>query len=99
MRTNWGYIHPEREAVFGKDGSFRGIMCKVPEGGTLDSLDKCIDRIVAKLRTKVEHSFRVSRRRLGHAKTGRCGLTQKPGHPFASFVLGNLFLVGRKPTA
>jgi len=37
-----------------KDGSFWGVILKVPKGGALGSLD---ERIVTKVRIKVERSF------------------------------------------
>jgi IS5 family transposase len=65
-----GYVHAGREAAFTKDGdAFWGVMRKARTGGELDKLDEQINRIIAKVRAKVEHPFRILKRQYGHAKT------------------------------
>jgi len=95
-----GYVHAEREAAFSKDGeAFWGVMRRASKGGTLDPLDEQINRIIAKVRAKVEHPFRILKRQFGHVKTRYRGLTKNRAHLFTLFALGNLFLVRRKLTA
>ena len=49
---------PDEKSAFTKDGdAFWGVMRKAPKGGELDELDEQINRIIAKVRAKVEHPF------------------------------------------
>ncbi len=70
-------------------------MRKVPKGGKLDPIDEKINLIIAMVRTKVEHLFRVLKRQFGHVKTRYRGLAKNRAHLFTLFALGNLFLVRR----
>src|SRR6056297_553430 len=54
-----GYVSAEREAAFCKDGKVWGVMRKAPRGGKLHPADEDINRIIAMVRAKVEHPFRV----------------------------------------
>ena len=54
-------------------------MRKAPKGGELDELDEQINRIVAKVRAKVEHPFRILKRQFGHVKTRYRGAGEEPG--------------------
>jgi len=91
-----GYVSAEREAAFSTEGKVWGVMRKAPKGGHLDPIDEEINRIVAKVRAKVEHPFRVIKRQFGHVKTRYRGLTKNRAHLFTLFALGNLFLVRRR---
>ena len=66
---------------------------KAPKGRPLHPLDERINRIIAMVRAKVEHPFRVIKRQFGHVKTRYRGLTKNRAQLFA---LGNLFLVRRR---
>ena len=44
-------------------------MCKMPKGGGLRPVDEDINRIIARVRTRVEHPFRVNKRQFGCIKT------------------------------
>ncbi len=44
-------------------------MRKAPKGGPLHPLDERINRLIAMIRAKVEHPFRVIKRQFGHVKT------------------------------
>ena len=95
-----GYVHAGREATFTKDGNaFWGVMRKAPKGGELDELDEQINRIIAKVRAKVEHPFRILKRQFGHVKTRYRGLAKNRAHLFTLFALGNLFLMRRRLAA
>ena len=59
-------------------------------------VDARIDRIIAKVRARAEHSFRVIKRQFGGAKTRYRGLAKNPAQLLTLFALGNLFLVRRK---
>ena len=61
---------------------------KARKGGVLHPIDERINRVIAMVRARVEHPFRVIKRQFGHVKT-RAQL-------FTLFALGNLFLVRRK---
>ena len=91
-----GYISAAREAAFSKEGKVWGVMRKAPKGGQLDPIDEEINRIIAKVRAKVEHPFRVIKRQFGHVKTRYRGLAKNRAHLFTLFALGNLFLVRRR---
>jgi IS5 family transposase len=91
-----GYVSAEREAAFCKDGRVWGVMRKAPKGGKLDDLDEATNRIIAMVRAKVEHPFRVLKRQFGHMKTRYRGLAKNRAQLFTLFALGNLFLVRRR---
>jgi len=91
-----GYVSAERETAFTKDGKVWGVMRKAPKGGKLDPIDEKINRIIAMVRAKVEHPFRVLKRQFGHVKTRYRGLAKNRAQLFTLFALGNLFLVRRR---
>ncbi len=86
----------ERDAAFKAPGKVWGVMRKAPKGGPLHPFDAQINRIIAPLRARVEHRFRVLKRRFGYVKTRYRGLANNRAQLFTLFALGNLFLVRRK---
>jgi len=64
-----GYVSGEREEAFRAQGKVWGVMRKAPKGGKLHPIDAQINRIIAMVRAKVEHPFRVIKRQFGHVKT------------------------------
>lgn len=46
-----------------------GVMRKAPKGGELDPIDKRANRIIASVRARVEHLFRIIKCQFGHVKT------------------------------
>ena len=91
-----GYVSAEREAAFAGPGKVWGVMRKASKGGKLDPLDDRINRVIAMVRAKVEHPFRVIKRQFGHVKTRYRGLARNRAQLFTLFALGNLFLVRRR---
>ena len=91
-----GYVGAEREAAFTGPGRVWGVMRKAPKGSPLHPVDVQINRIIAMVRARVEHPFRVIKRQLGHVKTRYRGLAKNRAQLFTLFALGNLFLVRRK---
>ena len=91
-----GYVSAEREAAFGTEGKVWGVMRKAPKGGKLHPIDEDINRIIAKVRAKVEHPFRVVKRQFGYVKTRYRGMAKNRAQLFTLFALGNLFLMRRK---
>ena len=91
-----GYVSAAREAAFSGPGKVWGVMRKAPKGGALHPLDEDINRIIAKVRARVEHPFRVLKRQFGYLKTRYRGLTKNRAQLFTLFALGNLFLVRRR---
>ena len=91
-----GYISADRATAFAGPGKFWGVMRKAPKGGKLDPISVDINRIIAKVRARVEHPFRVIKRQFGHVKTRFRGLAKNRAQLFTLFALGNLFLVRRK---
>ena len=57
------------------------------------------DRIIAKVRARVEHPFRILKRQFCHVKTRYRGLAKNRAHLFTLFALGNLFMTRRKLAA
>lgn len=90
------YVSAEREAAFNGRGKFWGVMRKVPKGAPLHPLDERINRIIAMVRARVEHPYRVIKRQFGHVKTRYRGLAKNRAQLFTLFALGNLFLVRRR---
>ncbi len=88
-----GYVSAAREAAFFGAGKFWGVMRKAPKGSGLHPIDEDINRIIAKVRARVEHPFPVIKRQFGYIKTRYRGLTQNRAQLFTLFALGNLFLV------
>jgi IS5 family transposase len=91
-----GYVSAAREAAFAGPGKFWGVMRKAPKGGRLDPIEEDINRLIAKVRARVEHPFRVIKRQFGHVKTRYRGLAKNRAQLFTLFALGNLFLVRRR---
>jgi IS5 family transposase len=91
-----GYVNGEREAAFTSPGKFWGVMRKAPKGGALHPIDEDINRIIAMVRARVEHPFRVIKRQFGYLKTRYRGLAKNRAQLFTLFALGNLFLVRRR---
>jgi len=92
-----GYVSAEREAAFtGEKGKVWGVMRKAPKGGKLHPEDEKTNRIIAMVRAKVEHPFRILKRQFGYVKTRYRGLAKNRAQLFTLFALGNLFLVRRR---
>ena len=91
-----GYVSAEREAAFTGPGKVWGVMRKAQKGSDLHPIDARITRIIAMVRAKVEHPFRVIKRQFGYMKTRYRGLAKNRAQLFTLFALGNLFLVRRR---
>jgi IS5 family transposase len=90
------YVSAEREAAFAGPGKVWGVMRKAPKGARLDPIEEDINRLIAKVRARVEHPFRVIKRQFGYLKTRYRGLAKNRAQLFTLFALGNLFLVRRR---
>jgi transposase, IS5 family len=90
------YINAERADVFAGPGKFWGVMRKAPKGGKLHPDDEYINRLIGKVRARVEHPFRVLKRQFGYIKTRYRGLEKNRAQLFSLFALGNLYLVRRR---
>lgn len=91
-----GYVSVERAVTFSGPGLFGGVMREAPKGGKLHRMEKATNRIIAKVRARVEHPFQVIKRQFGQVKTLYRGLGKNRAQHFTMFALGNLFLVRRK---
>jgi IS5 family transposase len=60
------YVSAECAAVLSGPGKFWGVMRKDPKGGNFHPLEETANRIIAKVRAKVEHPFRVIKCQFGH---------------------------------
>jgi transposase, IS5 family len=90
------YVSAERAEAFAGRGKFWGVMRKAPKGGALHPDDEYINRLIAKVRARVEHPFRVLKRQFGYIKTRYRGLPKNRAQLFSLFALGNLYLVRRR---
>jgi IS5 family transposase len=90
------YVSAERADAFAGPGKFWGVMRKAPKGGELHPDDEYINRLIAKVRSRVEHPFRVLKRQFGYIKTRYRGLAKNRAQLFSLFALGNLYLVRRQ---
>ncbi len=90
------YVSAAREEAFSGPGKFWGVMRRAPKGGELHPIDADINRIIAMVRARVEHPFRVIKRQFGYVKTRYRGLAKNRAQLFTLFALGNLFLVRRR---
>jgi IS5 family transposase len=91
-----GYVSAAREAAFAGPGKVWGVMRKAPKGGRLDPIEADINRLIASVRARVEHPFRVIKRPFGYLKTRYRGLAKNRAQLFTLFAPGNLFLVRRR---
>ena len=91
-----GYVSAAREAAFTGSGKVWAVMRKAPKGSDLHPVDAQINRIIAMVRAKVEHPFRVIKRQFGLVKTRYRGLAKNRAQLFTLFALGNLFLMRRR---
>ena len=71
-------------------------MRTAPKGSPLHPLDVQINRVIAMVRARVGHPFRVIKRQFGHVKTRYRGPAKNRAQLFTLFALGNLFLMRRK---
>lgn len=90
------YVNADRAEAFAGPGKFWGVMRKAPKGGELHANDDYINRLIAKVRARVEHPFRVLKRQFGYIKTRYRGLAKNRAQLFSLFTLGNLYLVRRR---
>jgi len=90
------YVSAEREEAFIGPGKFWGVMRKAPKGDDLHPIDEQINHLIAKVRSRVEHPFRVLKRQFGYIKTRYRGLAKNRAQLFSLFALGNLYLVRRR---
>jgi IS5 family transposase len=91
-----GYVSAACEAAFAEPGKVWGLMCEAPKGRPLHPLDVQTNRIIARVRAKVELPFRVIKRQIGDVKTHYRGLAKNRAQMFTQFVLGNLFLIRQR---
>ena len=91
-----GYVSAERKAGFEGPDKFWGVMRKAPKGGDLHPIDEQINRLIAKVRSRVEHPFRVLKRQFSYIKTRYRGLAKNRAQLFSLFALGNLYLLRRR---
>jgi transposase, IS5 family len=81
---------------FTEKGKVWGVMRKAPKAACCTRSTSRINRIIAMVRARVEHPFRVIKRQFGHVKTRYRGLAKNRAQLFTLFALGNLFLVRRR---
>ena len=78
-----------RQGATRTGSSFRKAATFIPS--TMDT-----NRIIAKVRARVEHPFRVGKRQFDYLKTRYRGLAENRAQLFTLFALGNLSIVRKK---
>jgi IS5 family transposase len=91
-----GYVSAEREAAFSGPASSGASCGRRRRAARSTPIDEDINRIIAMVRARVEHPFRVLKRQFGYVKTRYRGLAKNRAQLFTLFALGNLFLVRRR---
>ncbi len=73
----------------------RSTVKTLPEG-ELKELTGWIEHLKAKVRSKVEHPFRVVKRQFGHTKVRYRGLAKNAGQLNVLFALSNLWMARKR---
>ena len=82
-----GYVSAERAAALSGPSQFWSVMRKAPKGGKLHPIEETTNRIIAKVRAKVEHPFRVIKWQFGHVKTRYRGLAKNRAQLFTLYAV------------
>ena len=82
-----GYVSAGREAAFSGPGKFWGVMSKARKGGALHPVDEDINRIIAMVRARVGHPFRLLKRQFGYLETRYRGLANNRAQLLTLFAL------------
>ncbi len=88
-KCNWAVIHGQTPAV-------DRLVTADDFEQQADKLLVRINRVIASVRAKVEHPFRVIKRQFGHVKTRYSGIAKNRAQLFTLFALGNPILVRTK---
>lgn len=96
VRADKAYVSGECEARFDCPDKFWGVVRKASKGGKLHPVDGLVNRIIAMVRARLDHPFRIVRRQIGCVKTHYWGLAKNRAQLFTLFALGNLFLMRQK---
>ena len=94
-RSVWadrGYDYAEIRQRCAERGLFAGIAPRKRPGEPRWQVDKQINHLIAKVRARVEHPFRVLKRQFGYVKTRYRGLAKNTGQITTLFALANLYL-------
>lgn len=67
----------------------------LPEG-ELKDVSELLEHLIAKVRSRVEHPFRVIKRQFGHTKVRYRGLAKNGAQLNVLFALSNLWMVRRR---
>lgn len=76
IKVDKAYVSADRKDAFAGPDKFWGVMRKAPKGGDLHPIDEQINHLIAKVRSRVEHPFRVLKRQFGCIKTRYRGLAK-----------------------
>ncbi|PPT82824.1 hypothetical protein XthCFBP4691_17165 [Xanthomonas theicola] len=64
--------------------------------GELKTLSELVEHLIAKVRARVEHPFRVIKRQFGHRKVRYRGLAKNDAQLNVLFALSNLWMARRQ---
>jgi len=87
-----GYDYPDIRRRCAQRGQFAGIAQRKQPGQPRWRIDQEINHLIAKVRARVEHPFRVIKRQFGYVKTRYRGLRKNTAQIVTLFALSNLFL-------
>lgn len=87
------HAHPE---VHWHVAMMPGKRRKLDRGQEVDALIDELERTKARIRSKVEHPFRVIKRQFGHVKVRYRGLAKNTAQLHTLFALANLWMVRKK---
>jgi len=87
-----GYLSDQDKRAARKKGLFWGVLDKAKRGKALSRRQHRKNRMLASIRAKVEHPFRVIKRQFGYIKTRYRGLAKNAAQVYALFALANLYM-------
>jgi transposase, IS5 family len=95
VHADRGYADKKRELGYVRDEDEVGPQWYVPfmrrKGAGLTDEQRRINRLLSSIRSVVEHSFQVIKRRFGYQKVRYRGLFKNEQHLFGLFALANLY--------
>ncbi|WP_240462219.1 IS5 family transposase [Burkholderia sp. Nafp2/4-1b] len=91
-----GYDIPDIRRRCAERGISAGIARRKQPGEPRWRIEREINHVIAKVRARVEHPFRIIKRQFGYVKTRYRGLAKNTAQIVTLFVLGNLYLTRRQ---
>jgi IS5 family transposase len=90
-----GYDYPHVHELIAAQGALDAVAIRRKPGIELTEPESLFNHLVAKVRSKVEHPFRVLKRQFGYTQVRYRGLAKNTSQIFGLFALVNLYLARR----